>query len=85
MGAFNSQYSLGVSYTAVPITPSDSADIANGPIRWLDVLTGGNIAFVDGRGNDVTLSNVPSGYSVKCVVKRIKSTGTTASGFIGYP
>jgi len=78
-------YETSVSYTAVPITPSDSADIAGGPMRWVDVLTGGNVAFVDARGNDVALSNVPSGYSIKCVVKRIKATGTTASGFIGYP
>lgn len=78
-------YEWGVSYTAIPITPSDSANIAGGPVRWVDVLTGGNVSFVDARGNVVTLTGLPDGYVIGCVVKRINATGTTASGFIGYP
>lgn len=85
MPPFESNYATGVSYTAIPITASDGTDIAGGPVRIVDVLTGGNVAFHDARGNTVNLTGVPDGYTIQCVVKRILSTGTTASGFIGYP
>lgn len=85
MPPFESNYAIGVSYTAIPITASDSTDIAGGPVRTVDVLTGGNVSFTDARGQTVSLTGVPAGYAIKCVVRRINATGTTASGFIGYP
>jgi len=77
-------YSQSVSYTAVPITKSDSTTYSP-PLRWLDVTTGGDVTFIDGNGASVTLSSVPSGYAIKCIIKKVMSTGTTASGMIGYP
>lgn len=78
-------YPIDVSYTAVPITPANTTDTVGGPFRWVDVLTGGNVSFVNARGETVVLPNVPAGYAIKCIVKGINTTGTTASGFIGYP
>ncbi|OHC93913.1 MAG: hypothetical protein A3H25_02825 [Sphingomonadales bacterium RIFCSPLOWO2_12_FULL_63_15] len=83
--AFESGFSTGASYTAIPITPSDTVDIVGGPVRWVDVTGTGDIAFHDARGNTVTLSSVPAGYQIKCIVKRVLAIGTTATGFIGYP
>lgn len=80
---FASSFSQGVSYTAIPIEPSDSVDLDE-PVRWVDVGTGGDVSFVDGRG-DTKVITVGDGYSIKCLVKRINEDGTTASGFIGYP
>ncbi len=80
---FNSGYSTGVSYTADPITPNDSTTF-DPPYRSVDVTTGGTVKFVDGRGVTKTLT-VASGYMIKCLVKKIFSTDTTATGFIGYP
>lgn len=78
-------YRTDVSYTAVQITPSATDDIPGGPVRWIDVLTAGNVSFVDARGNTVTLTGLPAGYAIKCVVKRVLAAGTTATGFVGYP
>lgn len=80
---FNSPYSDGVSYTAVPITPSNTVDLVQ-PVRVVDVNTGGTVSFIDANGEAVSLT-VTDGYSIKCIVKRINVTGTSASGFIGYP
>lgn len=80
---FQSGYSSGVSYTAVPVTKSDSTAY-DPPLRWLDVGTGGDVTFIDGRGTSKTLT-VGDGYAIKCLITKVMSTGTTASGFIGYP
>jgi len=83
MQAFNSPYSSGVSYTAIPVTKSDSTTY-DPPLRWLDVTEAGDVTFIDGRGESKTVT-VTAGYSLKCLVSKVMSTGTTASGFIGYP
>ncbi|MCW2405038.1 hypothetical protein M2336_001667 [Sphingobium sp. B1D7B] len=73
----------GPSRTAFAITPND-ATLLTVPAVWVDVTTGGTVSFLDGLDQPVSLT-VPDGYSIKCVVQRINATGTTASGFIGYP
>ncbi len=80
---YKSPVSLGLSYTADPITKSDSTTF-DPPYRVVDVVTGGAVKFVDGRGATKTIT-VPDGYTIKCLVTKIFSTDTTASGFIGYP
>lgn len=73
----------GPARTADNITPDNATNLAT-PLRQLDIETGGTISFVDGY--DVVKSlTVPDGYALKCVVKRVNATGTTATGFIGYP
>lgn len=78
-------YDQSVSYTPIPITPHDADNIVGGPCRIVDVVTGGNVSLVNARGETVILTGVPSGYIIKSVTKRINATGTTATGFIGYP
>ncbi len=76
-------YDQSVSYTVIPITKSD-ATVYDPPLRWVDVLGAGDVALVDARGVAKTIT-VTAGYSIKCVVKQILATGTTATGFLGYP
>lgn len=83
MPPFNSGYSSGPSYTAFNITPADGADLPQA-CRQIDIDVGGTISFIDGRGDTVALT-VPDGYALKCIVQRVRSTGTTATGMIGYP
>lgn len=79
---FKSGFSTGVSYTAVTITPNADSDLPV-PVRWIDVIGGGDITFRDGRGSQVVLTGLPAGYAIKCVVTRVVST--TATKLIGYP
>ena len=83
MDPYKSPVSVGVSYTAIPVTKSD-ATVYNPPLRWVDVATAGDVTFIDGRGVSKTIT-VHDNYSIKCLVQKVMSTGTTASGFIGYP
>jgi len=69
---------------AAAITPADS-DFADGVIyRALYVGTGGSLSvrLADDDGN-VTLTNVANGTLLRIAVKRVNSTGTTASGIVG--
>lgn len=82
MPPFESNISQGLSYTAIPITKSDST-VFDPPLRCVDVVTGGDVVFTDGKGVDKTIT-VGSGYTIKCLVTKIKAA-STATGFIGYP
>lgn len=68
----------------IDVTPSDSADLPDGPCIGIWVTGGdGNIAYVtkDGlsRTIPVKFSQTPSGiYPFR--MRRIKATGTTATG-----
>lgn len=64
------------------ITPSDTIDIPR-KIRSFSVAVGGNVKVTRLDGTDDTLS-LPAGMC-PAGVKRIWATGTTASGFVGYP
>ncbi|WP_019053580.1 spike base protein, RCAP_Rcc01079 family [Sphingobium xenophagum] len=83
MPPFNSAYSTGVSYTALPdITPDADNDLPV-PVRLIDVIGGGDVTFRDGRGSLVAMTGLPAGYIIKCVVTRVVSS--TATKLIGYP
>lgn len=80
---------LSASYTApsasfVAISPSDSVDLAI-PARALYVGGGGNIAVIglDDESTVTTFIAVPTGSVLPIRVKRVKSTGTTATNLIG--
>lgn len=81
---FESPISIGVSYTALPLTKSD-ATIYDPPLRMVDVIDGGTVVIIDGKGASRTLASLPAGYSIKCLVTQVMSTGTAASNFVGYP
>ena len=66
----------------VAVTPSDSADLAVVPARFLYVGTSGNLSVVMLNGDSVALTGV-SGW-VPLSVRRVNATGTTASGIVAF-
>jgi len=63
---------------SIAVTPSDSADLAQ--LAFSLYVTGaGNVCFVGADGNEATWA-VPANFVVPVVVKRVKNTGTTATG-----
>ena len=65
---------------AEAVTPSDTADLANVSVIYVGVT--GNIAIITAGGDEVTLQNAQAGSVVPIRVKRVKATGTTATGLI---
>lgn len=67
----------------IAITPAD-ADLSH-VCRMLYVGTGGDVAVRDLFGTTITHTNVASGtYLGPFAVDRVLSTGSTATGIIGY-
>lgn len=67
---------------AVAVTPSDSADLPDGPCRALYVGTTGNISLIpSGGGSAVTFTAVAVGV-LPVAAKRVRSTSTTASNIL---
>jgi hypothetical protein len=65
----------------VAITPADT-DLTT-PVRGLYVAGGGDIKLTSADGTTVTIT-VPSYTNISCVITRVWSTGTTATGITGY-
>ncbi len=66
----------------VSITPSDSTDIANRP-RALRFNGAGDVVIRDRAGTDITYT-VTAGEVMPFRGVRILSTGTTATGIVGW-
>ena len=49
------------------------------PASVLYVGTAGDVAVITNGGDEVTFTGVPAGTFIPVQVKRVKSTGTTAS------
>lgn len=64
------------------VTPNDSADLARSGILY--VGTGGSVVITTVGGDTLTLTGVPSGSWIPVRVKRVFSTGTTASGIVVF-
>lgn len=64
----------------IAITPNDSTDIAMA--RGFHCNVAGNVKVTTASGNEVTLT-VTAGVPYPYAVKRIWSTGTTATGIFG--
>lgn len=65
------------------ITPNDNADLAV-TVRAIRVTGAGNVAFVAfGDSEAVTWEGCVAGEIIPMYVKRVMSTGTTATGLIG--
>ena len=60
------------------VTPSDSTDLPDGVCIGLNVQVAGNVSIVDPYGNTVTYYMVEGGNPY--AAKRVRSTGTTATG-----
>lgn len=67
------------------VTPDDDADLPDGPCRALYVATAGTLTVVavddDATTGAVSLGTVAAGYH-PISVKRVKATGTGASGIV---
>lgn len=69
-------------YNAFAVTPSDATDDPNGPFTELVVGGAGNLPLVTVGGTTVTFAAV-AGQRIQLHVRRVKSTGLTATGVIG--
>lgn len=78
-------YADGVNSSAIgsfPITPSDSADLALN-IRMVTINVGGTLSWVNWQDEVETTALLPAG-SYPIQAKRIRATGTTATGLTGW-
>jgi hypothetical protein len=62
----------------VPVTPSNSVDLANVAIG-LYITVAGNVTFHNMDGVSRTIA-VPDNFYLICSVKRVLATGTTSTG-----
>lgn len=82
MAVDNGNFDSPASFAAA-VTPNDSTDLTTWP-RALFVAGAGDIAvLMAGDGAAVTFTGVPAGTILPVRVKRVKSTGTTATGIVG--
>ncbi|MBB5045932.1 hypothetical protein HNR60_000667 [Rhodopseudomonas rhenobacensis] len=64
------------------IAKSDSADIAGGPVKAITVTAAGSLSFIPPGNADndpISYADVPVGFIPPYQVRRVKSTGTTAT------
>jgi len=71
----------GMVYDMVPVIPNDGTDnVGTGNIAvGLYVTSAGDVSFDNKDGVTRTVT-VPDNFYLVCSVKRVKSTGTSASG-----
>lgn len=88
----NAQVDLSNTYQA-SITPTDTAatkfevPTSSGneqPTKAIYVGTGGTLIVVKNDGTEITFTNVPDASLLPINCVRVKSTGTTATGLVGY-
>lgn len=73
---------VGTPTFTFPITPNDSADLAD-DVRAIYVGVSGNIAVIDKNGNSRTYVGVAAGTWQPIHARRVLSTGTTATSLLG--
>lgn len=76
------QTDMSPSQGPYAITPDDSNNLSP-PIRCFSIAVGGDVKVTRFDGTEATLT-LPAGICPAQVI-RIWSTGTTATGFVGYP
>lgn len=71
----------GLVEDMIEVTPNDSTDnVGSGNVAiGLYFESGGTVVFLNKDGNERTVV-VPDFHTLTCSVKRVKSTGTTATG-----
>ena len=66
------------------VTPNDSTDLTE-VIRALRIgATGGTVAYHDLDGNAITTIALPAEFTLEVAMKRVLSTGTTATPLMGF-
>ena len=66
--------------SAEAVTPNDSTNLSAPSVVY--VGTSGNVKVTTAAGDDVTFTNIQSGGVIPVRVKRVWSTGTTASNMV---
>jgi N6-adenosine-specific RNA methylase IME4 len=71
----------GLVYDMIEVTTNDSTDNVgdNNVAIGLYIETGGDVVFLNVDGNERTVQ-VPDNFYLTCSVKRVKASGTTATG-----
>lgn len=71
----------GLVYDMIEVTPNDGSDnVGTGNVAvGLYIESAGDVSFLNKDGSTRTVA-VPDNFYLVCSVKRVKSTGTTASG-----
>jgi hypothetical protein len=72
--------SSGTEFQGDAVTPSDSADLVNGPCQAIYVSGAGNVSINLAAGGTGLLSGLSAGEIVRVNASRINATGTTATG-----
>lgn len=67
---------------AFAISPNDSTDLSE-TTRALYIGTGGDISLVTASGATVSFTTVLSGSILPVRCRRVRATGTTATGIVG--
>lgn len=71
-----------ISNDVIPITPSDTTDLVNGVLE----CTGASGTVVVRTTADVDRTyTIAAGGQLKCTIKKVYATGTTATGLVLYP
>ncbi|WP_157971194.1 spike base protein, RCAP_Rcc01079 family [Pseudogemmobacter bohemicus] len=65
-----------------PVTPSDTVDLTE-VVRQITISGAGTISWLDREGNVHTTASLPVG-TYPIIAKRIRATGTTATGITGW-
>ena len=73
------------AYLALPVAPSDTANLPNGPATCLFIGVGGDVAIFSPSGTAaVPHKNVPSGTVLLAQTVRVMATGTTATSIVAW-
>lgn len=68
---------------AAAVTPNDSVDLAEPSVIYVGGFgTTGAVKVTTAQGTDVTFLGVPAGFVIPVQVRRVWSTGTTATNLI---
>jgi hypothetical protein len=70
------------AWTAVAVTPNDSADLARVATRGLYIGGDGNLSVVMSGGGTVAFTGLLGGTILPVRVDRVRSTGTTAQDIV---
>ncbi|MFM1966818.1 MAG: Verrucomicrobia phage [Actinomycetota bacterium] len=70
---------IGPAIDAKAVTPSDTADLPDGPCKALWVGGAGAISLITGGGSTVLVSGITAGYKLDMTAVRVRATGTTAT------
>lgn len=79
---FYSKSAIGPALSSFPITPADGADLAT-DIRAITLNAGGTLSWVSTDNTVQTTAALPPG-TYPLLARRIRATGTTATGLTGW-